>query len=400
MIKNLQVKFIVITMTITIVITAIIFGITMLANYKIVNRQLDGIVNLIVENDGKIPAYNNKNDMFYTRESQYSTRFFTVVVDESGDMIDNNMKHIVSITDTEVEEIVAKVIKKHQRSGVYSNFKYRIVDKNGNRLIVFLDATIELRNFKNTLVEAFEIICVVWIIILVIITGISRRVLKPLLSNMERQKQFITNAGHELKTPLSVINADIDVLEMTVGEENEWINSIKNQTNRLEVLIKSLLSLANMEEKKKQLSITNFSLSQVISECINDFKALKKNKKIEFDDSNDVKISADENLIKQLIMILLDNSIKYTPEWGKIQITLEHHGKTTKLEVANDCDNVENINTSRLFERFYRADESRNKKKEGYGIGLSIAKSIVDAHKGKINAFITKEKKICFRVVL
>ena len=216
----------------------------------------------------------------------------------------------------------------------------------------------------------------------------------------EKQKQFITNASHELKTPLAVITADIDVLEMSVGEENEWLQSIKSQTNRLNTLIKSLLNLANVEEGKNKLEITEFSITDIVSEEIKDFKSLLQDKKIEFDNTKNILINADINMIKQVIVILIDNAIKYTPDNGTIKIDVEKQGKKTKLEVCNTCENIKNINVNRVFDRFYRDDKSRNKKKEGYGIGLSIAKSIVDVHRGKISAYINEDDMICFKIIL
>ena len=217
---------------------------------------------------------------------------------------------------------------------------------------------------------------------------------------MEKQKQFITNAGHELKTPLAVIMADVDVLEMTTGEDNEWVASIRNQANRLNTLIKSLLNLANVQEGKKQLVLTEFSLTEVVNESVNDFKALLQDRKVEFDEDTDIKVKAQEDSIRQLVTILLDNAIKYTEENGTINIKISKQWKNTKLEISNTCENIDNINVKKLFDRFYREDKSRNKKKEGYGIGLSIAKSIVDMHKGKISAYKKDTNMICFRVTI
>lgn len=194
--------------------------------------------------------------------------------------------------------------------------------------------------------------------------------------------------------------ANADVLEMTSKENNELVRSIKNQAKRLDTLIKSLLNLANVEERRIDINYTEFSITDMIQEEIKEFKALVHNKEIIYNCSQNVIIRADSNSIKQLITILLDNAIKYTPDDGKIEIKTEKQGKNVKIQFANNCENIKDINTNKIFDRFYREDKSRSKTKEGYGIGLSIAKSIVELHKGKITAEINKDNMICFTIII
>lgn len=208
----------------------------------------------------------------------------------------------------------------------------------------------------------------------------------------------MTNASHEFKTPLAVVTADIDVLEMTVGEDNEWLQSIKNQIKRLDTLTKTLLTLANVQDGKARLQTSKFSITKVINEVIDELKILIGERKIVFENQADVMINADKNMIKQLVNILFDNAIKYTEEDGEIIIKTSKKGRVAKFEISNTCENAENIDTKKLFERFYREDQSRSKK-QGYGIGLSIAQSIVDIHKGKISTGVRKGM-IYFRVTI
>ena len=155
-----------------------------------------------------------------------------------------------------------------------------------------------------------------------------------------------------------------------------------------------------MEENKLKANYTQFSITELINEQIQDFKAITKERKIIYESKNEILLYADINRIKELITILLDNALKYTPENGKIEIKVEKQGKNVKIQFANTCENVKNINTKKIFDRFYRVDKSRSKSKEGYGIGLSIAKSIVESHKGKITAEINKENMLCFTIIL
>lgn len=399
MIRKLQIKFITITMFAVIVISSGIFGVIIVENYRTIDRQTDAILNLLAENDGKMPDYNgnNKNSSDYiNKETKFSTRYFTVEIDENEEITSTDMKNIARVSYDDVENIIKNI---KDTSGYYENFKYRVIEKDNNKMIIFLDCSTQLRGLKHTIQRSILIVVGVWILVLIIVSLLSKRMLKPITENIEKQKQFITNASHELKTPLAVITADIDVLEMTVGEDNEWLESIKSQTNRMNSLIKTLLNLSNVEQGKNKLHKSEFLITDVIKKQIQELKPLLKDKKIEFEEK-DIKVNADVDLIKQVISILIDNAIKYTPNDGTIKFDVTKQGKNTKIEISNTCENIENVDVNRVFERFYRDDKSRNKKKDGYGIGLSIAKSIIDVHKGKINAYITDEDMVCFKIVI
>ena len=403
MIKKIQKKFIIISMLSIIVVTGSIFGVIIIENYTRTNRELDGILNLISENNGKIPEYRPRNDELanvITQETQFSTRYFIIRINDQEEIIETNMQHIASVNQEQAEEILEKVLEKNKNTGYYDNYRYKITSNEDGELIVFLDCTIQLNNLKNLINQSLIIITVGLVIVFVLVSVLSKKALTPIIENIERQKQFITNAGHELKTPVAVIMANADVMEMTSTENIEWVKSIKKQASRLDVLIKSLLNLANVEENKLKTNYTQFSITELINEQIEDFKAIAKDRNIVYENKNDILIYADINRIKELITILLDNALKYTQESGKIEIKVEKQGKNIKIQFANTCENIKNINTKKIFDRFYRVDKSRSKSKEGYGIGLSIAKSIVESHKGKITAEINKENMICFTIIL
>ena len=401
MIRRLQIKFVSLAMLAVIAITIMVFGITVIELLMSTERQIDELIGLIIENDGVIPEYREKeNDDFISKASKFTTRYFTVKVNKDGEIVEKNTKFINKLSDEEVKKMVSIALKDNDSLGYYKKFRCKIINQGENSMIVFLDCNMMLSYLNTTINRATMIILIGLAIIFIAVTTFSKRILKPMIENIEKQRQFITNAGHELKTPLAVIKADVDVLELTVGEDNEWIESIKSQSDRLNTLIRNLLNLANTEEGKVSLEKTEFSITDVINEQITEFKALLKEKKIKFNKKNNVKMIADYEMIKQLIIILIDNARKYTPDGGIIVIKTSKQGKKTRIEIANECENAGSIKVNKLFERFYREDKSRNQKKEGYGIGLSIAKSIVDLHNGKISAEITKNKMINFKIII
>lgn len=403
MIRNLKTKFILISMLSIILVTGSIFGVIIFENYTRTNRQIDGMLNLISENDGRFPEYRPRNDELaeiITQETQFTTRYFIIKMDENEEIIEANMQHIAAINQEEALQIVDEIMDEGKNIGYYENYKYEITSKDYGKLIVFLDCTIQLNNLKSIIEQSIIIIFTGLVIVFIFVSILSKKALTPIIESIEKQKQFITNAGHELKTPVAVIMANADVMEMTSKENLEWIRSIKNQATRLDILIKSLLSLANIEEKGAKINYVDFSITDVVKDEIQEFKAMAQNKKIIFNSEKNIHMYADVNSIKQLVTILLDNALKYTPENGVIEIKIEKQNKSTKIQFINTCENAKSINTKKMFDRFYRGDKSRSKSKEGYGIGLSIAKSIVEAHKGKISADINKEGKICFTITI
>ena len=229
-----------------------------------------------------------------------------------------------------------------------------------------------------------------------IVVYFSGRIVRPFAESYEKQKQFITDAGHEIKTPLAIIQADADVLEMELGE-NEWLAEIQAHVKQLSGLTNDLFSLARMEEGRAPLQILEIPISDLISEAGESFQSLAQTqgKVIQLAVAPMLSMEADEKALRQLVNILLDNALKYSPEGGSIRLSLEKQGKLLKLTVSNpSLVPLPEENLDRLFDRFYRADPSRNSQTGGHGIGLSIAKAIVTAHGGQIHASIAENNAL------
>jgi signal transduction histidine kinase len=212
------------------------------------------------------------------------------------------------------------------------------------------------------------------------------RATKPIAESYEKQRRFITDAGHELKTPIAIINADTEVMELDSGE-TEWTRDIKAQTKRLSDLTADLIFLSRMEETDRSMSFIPFPFSDMVVDAAQSFVALAKtqNRTLTVEAEPMLEVNGDEKALRQLVGILLDNAIKYSPEGGEIELKAYKSGKNVMLSVTNDAENVTRDSVKHMFDRFYRGDESREKK-PGYGIGLSIAKAVCEAHKGKITA--------------
>ena len=225
-------------------------------------------------------------------------------------------------------------------------------------------------------------------IIAAVVIFVSGRFTRPVAESYEKQKRFITDASHEIKTPLTIISANVDVLKMDMGE-NEGLDEIQRQSKRLTELTNDLVYLSRMEEAGNKPQMIEFPISEVVSGAAAPFASIAASKMINYTVNVQPLLSmkGDERSISQLVSILLDNAMKYTPEGGRVELKLERQGRRLILTVTNTTASpITPDDLRHLFERFYRPDTSRNSETGGHGIGLSMAEAIVTAHGGKISA--------------
>lgn len=413
MIRKLQNEFVVIVMAAFLILTTIVAGGINLFSYIQVMSRYDQMLEVLASNNGEFPEPEEYNktvvsnfgyEFEITVETKFENRYFIVRLDDDGKYIGSDLSNIAAVSEEDASLYAKKTFQKLKEGkvakGTYDVYRYRLSRTPEGYEAAFVDMSQQMNSLTNIRIISVMISVILSILLMVIVSVLSKRAIRPLVENMEKQKRFITDAGHELKTPLAVISANADVLELTCGE-NEWIDSIRNQTKQMNELVKRLLLLSKMEEGQ-QLIFTDFDLSAVVLEKVSQIStiALSTEKEFETDIAEGIHYRGDVSAIEHLVSVLTENAVKYCAEKGKIQVKLYKSGKTIHFEVRNTGDYLKEAEMNRLFERFYRPDSSRNKNTGGYGIGLSIAKAVVTSHKGKIYARNEKDHIVAFCVEL
>lgn len=394
MIKRLRKKFIIITMCSVLAVLVLIVGIINIVNYSGVVKNADRIVAVLKEGGGTFGNGNMQDGDFNFRphhpmspETPFETRFFTVVLDDDGTVKLVNTDRIVSVNQTQAAEYAVSLYNKNKKTGFCDNYRYGTANNGKDTMYIFVDCTKELTSFDTFLLVSFAVGVAAFVAVFVLVFFLSGKVMKPIAESYAKQKRFITDASHEIKTPLTVIGADAEVLEMQ-GTSNEWTQSIREQVKRLTSLTEKLVFLARMDEESQTLKATDFSVSDAVEETVKPFSAVAVSKglTLECEVQKNLTYCGDESLIRQLVSLLTDNALKYCDENGKICVRLKNCGGKIQLTFTNPAKEL-NGDLNVLFERFYRDDKSRNSETGGHGIGLAVAKAIVEAHRGKIAAY-------------
>ena len=407
MIKKLRIKFTVLaTISAGIVLAVMVFVINMM-NYQNVIHETDTSLDILSEHqisgkqENKIEGADQegKGPDEAKPSGMDGERYFCVEVDS-----DSNISYIETGKFTTIDESVAKAYgrkadAKEGQAGFVSDYRYKKYETEGKTYIIFLDCSRSLMVFRNFLTISIFVSVTGEVLILLIMIFASKRIVRPFAENYEKQKRFITDAGHEIKTPLTIIDADAAVLEMECGE-NEWIKDIGQQTQRLKELTNDLIYLSKMEEMQTEVQMVEFPLSEMIQEMVGSFQTLatSRGKELECQIEPMVSLTGSPKDIQRLISILLDNAVKYTNEDGQIFLRLTQKGNQKILTVFNTVDEIDVEQVPHLFDRFYRLDASRNKETGGYGIGLSIGQAVVQMHKGKITAESPDGKSLTIKV--
>lgn len=311
-----------------------------------------------------------------------TNEYYIITINKLGEItIINNTNNKYS--KEMLSKIVNKIINSNKQTGTINNFRYKINNTNFQTSIILLDNTTNQTYTKNMIIYSILTSIIGISIILIIADKISTKTVEPVELAFQKQKQFISDASHELKTPLTVIKTNVDILKSDI-EENKWLNYIDKEVLKMNNLIKELLNLTKLESKSSTMK--NENLSEIVESASISFESIAFEKKINLNMNitKDIKLNCNKAEINSLITILLDNAIKHTDKNKAVTIDLEKEKNQIKITVKNQGKPIPIEEREKIFERFYRIDKSRNREEGRYGLGLTIAKSIAENHSGKI----------------
>lgn len=405
--RRLRRKFILVAMgAVTVVLTLIIAGIN-IVNYSHVCKMADARLDYILAgkdgidwgDESKAEPANGKDAgdsqagvrirhfEGMTAESPFDTRYFTVTID-AGQVADVNTARIAAVGAKRAASIAARLHAKGWTSGFSGNYRYTTDVQDDEITYVFVDCSRELASFHSFLSASVAISCIGWLAVLAIVTVASGAVIRPMVESYSKQKRFITDASHEIKTPLAVIDAANEVQEIESGE-SEWTQSIHEQVARLTALTERLVFLARMDEGSAGFTVASIDLSEAVDKAAAPFEsvAVSRGKRLSMSVATGVRAHADAAAVTQVVELLLDNATRYASEGSVIELSLRAVSRgagkgSAELVVSNAVDELPEGDLDRLFDRFYRADVSRSSKTGGSGVGLSVVRAIAEAHGG------------------
>lgn len=406
--RRLRRKFILVAMgAVTVVLTLIIAGIN-IVNYSHVCKMADARLDYILAgkdgidwgDESKAEPANGKDAgdsqagvrirhfEGMTAESPFDTRYFTVTID-AGQVADVNTARIAAVGAKRAASIAARLHAKGWTSGFSGNYRYTTDVQDDEITYVFVDCSRELASFHSFLSASVAISCIGWLAVLAIVTVASGAVIRPMVESYSKQKRFITDASHEIKTPLAVIDAANEVQEIESGE-SEWTQSIHEQVARLTApLTERLVFLARMDEGSAGFTMASIDLSEAVDKAAAPFEsvAVSRGKRLSMSVATGVRAHADAAAVTQVVELLLDNATRYASEGSVIELSLRAVSRgagkgSAELVVSNAVDELPEGDLDRLFDRFYRADVSRSSKTGGSGVGLSVVRAIAEAHGG------------------
>ena len=419
MLKRMRWRFILAAMSAFFAVIVLVAALVNVVNYYVVANRADQTISYIMdyaamrpENPGpeapRMPDGSKGETppmvppmMLPDTESNYMMRFFIVRFDRQANVTSVSMDYVAAIDETNAVQYAKQVYEGKADRGYLKEYRYAKKMIDDASVIVFLNAGRELQYVRSLRNLTLAVSGGSLILVFVLVVFLSGKAIKPIANNIERQKQFITDASHELKTPLTSISTSVEVIELEHGED-EWTDNIKKQTGRMSKLVSELVTLSRLDEETPLPNKEEFSLSNAAWEIAEVYRAQAKaqEKSFSVDIQDDVMLFGEKAAVQQMLSVLLDNAVRYSDPDGEIRFNITKKRNKALIEVFNTCSYEKPLDVNRLFDRFYRPDGSRNTETGGTGVGLAIAKAVAETHGGSIKASCPSGKSMTIRVVL
>jgi len=393
MIRSIRRKFILIAMLSLVGTMTALCATIGVGGFLSAENRVDRAITLLYQNGGTfLPPdveFDPSNFNFQvTPETPFETRYFIVELTDRQEIESVDLEHIAALDRRTVVDTISRVLDAGTERGYVDYYRFGVFHSgDGGSTVIVMDSFLQLQGAYSILRISISVAVVCTLIVFILILFFSKRAIRPFVENLERQRQFVTDASHELKTPLAILSADLGLIEDSC-RGNQWLKSAKMQIFRLDKLIKDLVELARTEETVKGDTVTEFSVSEIACACVDAFCPLAEaeGKTLTAEIEGGIYIRGVQDNLFRLCSILLDNAVKYCDPDGNIRMTLTRKGRNAYISVSDPCANLDPAQLPRYFDRFYRADSSRTRATGGYGIGLSTAKAIVTRHRGRISS--------------
>ena len=407
MLRHLRWKFIGTAMlAVLIVLTLIVAGIN-LAYRRISVDGIDHMLEIIASNQGQVPAYVPGAappapwGFQMTPETPFETRFFIVWSKDDAEGLRVQTDFVASVSAEDAEAYYQEAEATNRQKGFVDQYRFFRTETQDGAVIVFLDSSRQLLSCRNLLLVSSLITLAAMAMTFLLVWLLSGRAVRPTVRSIESQKRFITDASHEIKTPLTVISSYADVMCMD-APENEWARGIQAESHRLSRLVADLVLLSRWDEEQSFREKRRFDLSRAIWDTLTPYQHLAEAKGNRFTAqiADGLSLEGDEGAMQTALSTLLENAVQYALPDSEIVVNVEKLRRSALIEISNACVLPEHLELERLFDRFYRADPSRARNSGGTGIGLSIARAIIEAHGGKVQALLDGGERILFRIQL
>ena len=408
-----------VTMILILVTAGIIFSINY-ANWRQIVMQAEEILDRLAENNGKRPSRKSGEERKLpeidvpppegTKGRQPPgladtlvdlSNSYQITLPEDNEVTGWTSERADLYSDEQIEEFAAAALAESRSSGRIGTQFYRFLSEGKTRMLLVLDQRLEIMRARSVLRMSCAAAGIACLLLCLGAYFLIRVLIRPVQEAFDRQRQFVSDASHELKTPLAVISANAQVLREEIGE-NEHLEYTLSEVRRSDRLVKNLLELARLDQKKYSAQMGPVDLSKAILEVTLPFEstAFEAGHRLEIQVPEDIWCIGNADMLKQLTVILLSNAVKYSVEGGEIFLSLTARGHVRELKVVNMGEPIPKEDLERIFDRFYRRDSSHARDVEGFGLGLSLADAIAKAHKGKITAKSTQEGETSFTVTL